>query len=290
MLAGGRVDDEVEIAAAGPGPPGRPARGACPAAGAGTSRSASTRRPAPDSSPRRVVITSPVTPTWSPRSTRGPRTRRATSAVSITCRSPDPVPQRREAQLAVVAQQHDPAGDRDPVAGAPCPAARCAMLRADRAAPSGAGEAQRVRVDAGRPEPVELRQPYPHLLRRPPAAATGASAVSSRPARTSTTTADVSAVRRPAALPRRSSVRRLGTHDEALGDRRREADPGQVADVARSTGSAAPTRAGTWRWTGRATRAATSARRTAAAGATAAGPGRRRSGRPPRRRRGTRRS
>ena len=74
-----------------------------------------------DSSPRRDEITSPVTPTWSPRST--------SAFQSASACSPDPVerhhhldlagavPHGSEAELAAVAGEHDPPGDADYLAG-----------------------------------------------------------------------------------------------------------------------------------------------------------------------------
>ena len=160
-----------------------------------------------DSSPRRDVITSPVTPTWSPRSTadfQSPGTSPGQHHLQVT----GPVAQRGEAQPAVVAQQHHPAGDRDPVAGRRGPARDARRRPADVTARGGYGRSP---AGTGRPPPRAARRVSPAVPgsarprpgRRVPRRPRRRPAPARPPPRGGST----SVVSRPW----RSSVRRLGT-------------------------------------------------------------------------------
>ena len=121
-----------------------------------------------DSSPGRVVITSPVTPdvvaqvdVVRARAVRAPAptVRRVDHDLQVTAA----VAQLREAQLPVVPLEDDPPGDRDPPPGRRV-RREVAGLGRDLRQRVGARIGDRVGIDALGAEPVELGPAYPHLL------------------------------------------------------------------------------------------------------------------------------
>ena len=155
------VDDQVGVALAEAGVGVGEARATCRAAGARPWRAARTARPSRDSSPLRVVITVPCTPTQSPRS----RSSKAANASSPTTAfdtnswiSPVAVAHGGEDQLALSRMSID-AGRRR----RPAPRSRCRARAPPCAARSSARvwravEAVRVGVGARRPQRVDLGQ------------------------------------------------------------------------------------------------------------------------------------
>ena len=237
-----RVDDRGRRAAAGPGPRGRPARGACPAAGAGTWRSAARIGHATDSSPRRGVTTSPVTPDVVAEvdGRRVQRDRRGRRGRASVCRSP--VPSRSVAK-------HSPPWSRTSItrpatatvlARCRCPAAGRRAARAPPRSRAVRGVAHRVRVDALGAQPVQLRQADPDLLRQ-----VGTAAGSGRHRRGPCAggrrhVPTAAAGRRHRRQQGRPQRRARATKPSATADG--EPDPGQVPALREAEVSAAPTR------------------------------------------------
>ena len=180
----------------------------------------------------RDVITSPSTPTWSPRSTTAlqcPPARHRAGPAQHHLQSPDQSRRVANQQFAVVAQQHHPAGDRDLVAGPASGASR--MWVADRTATLGYGRSP---AGTGRRRPRAARQASPavpavcsgdpgdrrHRLRRG-----GRRPTRSRRRRQ----LDVAAADVHAAAPQQR--RRLGTTTNPSAMPEASADLRQVADV-----------------------------------------------------------
>ena len=151
--AGRRRSRSGRRSAAGTGCRRRRGRATCRAAGAAPWRAARSRVTFTDSSPLRVVITVPSTPTQSPRSScveRGVGRLAELAAVEtnswIAARL---VAHGRERQLALTAEQQDPARDphRDVGLGA---GFEVAELGAELGEGAVAVEADRIRIDAAR--------------------------------------------------------------------------------------------------------------------------------------------
>ena len=125
-----------------------------------------------DSSPVREVITSPATPTWSPRSTSclpvpqrlGPDGVGRQHDLQVT----GLVAQPYEDQLAVLAGEHDRAPRPRPSRPCACPGPASANRARTWTHRRRTVETQRVRVDAGLAQPLQLVVPYAFLLRQPP--------------------------------------------------------------------------------------------------------------------------
>ena len=188
-----------------------------------------------------MVITSPVTPTWSPRSTSCRQ--RARTSGPTTCgvdhhlQVAAAVAQGGEAEPAHVALEHHPAGHRDPRAGRRCPG---------RASPAcGADLGQRVGARVGRPGrgrcpgPAAGR-PSPGVPASARAAASAASASATASARRRDQRQHRGGVLRVGAAPacrpssapeRRRSLGERRAGQEALGVAGGGADPGQVGGV-----------------------------------------------------------
>ena len=173
-----------------------------------------------------------------------------------------------------------------------CPAAGPPDLGRDLGQRVGARRSHGVGVDALLAEPVELGAAHPHLLGQ----VLGGHRLGDDVARRRDQGEHGGGVLAVGPVEGLVGVARRAQHEmrrhgqEALGAAGGGTDPRQVGGVLEARGSAAASRAGTSRWSGRATRAASSGWPAAVPGARAARPARRRSRRRARTPRGTSRS
>ena len=166
------VDDEVDVALADARSSGRRAP-AVNVAGSGCRHLAVSVQSRRGRTARRVreVMTSPFTPTWSPRSTSCFQRSSDVGADRVggqhDLQVAALVAQAYEDQLAVLAGEQDPARDRDGLAGARVRGEPAEAL-ADLGGRRRTVEAQGVRVDAGLAQALQLGVADAFLLGQPP--------------------------------------------------------------------------------------------------------------------------